>query len=196
MDFNEIENLVELAKANNKTAKEELMVQFTPLILNLSKRSFVNSYEFADIKNECYHTLFKCVGLYNLDKHRFVAYATTAIKNSVNLLIRTSIRRNESDGPRSFILDGKLENTLHSEFEDPNKFLLNKFHIANLKLGVQDLNLNEQELIEYIFYKKYTLKKYSRFKNIPYALVISMKNDILYKLKKGLNKPINNDKKN
>ena len=75
MDFNEIENLVELAKANNKTAKVELMVQFTPLILNLSKRSFVNSYEFADIKNECYHTLFKCVGLYNLDKHRFVAYS-------------------------------------------------------------------------------------------------------------------------
>ena len=65
MDFNEIENLVELAKANNKTAKVELMVQFTPLILNLSKRSFVNSYEFADIKNECYHTFFKCVNLFN-----------------------------------------------------------------------------------------------------------------------------------
>jgi len=196
MDFNEIENLVELAKANNKTAKVELMVQFTPLILNLSKRSFVNSYEFADIKNECYHTLFKCVGLYNLDKHRFVAYATNAIKNSVNLLIRTSIRRNESDGPGSFILDGKLENTLHSEFEDPNKFLLTKLHMTNLKLGVEALNLNEQELVDFVFYKKYSLKKYSKIKGLPYALVISMKNDILYKLKKGLNKPIGIDKKN
>ena len=45
MDFNEIESLVELAKANNTKAKEELMVKFTPLILNLSKRCFVNSYE-------------------------------------------------------------------------------------------------------------------------------------------------------
>ena len=114
MDYNDIENLVNLAKANDRNAKEELMVKFTPLILNLSKRSFVNSYEFADIKNECYHTLFKCVSLYNLDKHRFVAYATNAIKNSVNFLIRVSIRRNESDGPTAFILDGKLENTIYS----------------------------------------------------------------------------------
>jgi len=196
MDFNEIESLVELAKANNSKAKEELMVKFTPLILNLSKKCFVNSYEFADIKNECYHTLFKCVRLYNMDRHRFVAYATKAMKNSVNLLIRVSIRRNQSEGPAAFILDGKLENTLYSEFEDPNKFLLNKLHRTNLKLGVEALNLNEQELVNYIFYKEYSFKQYSRFKCIPYALVITMKNDILYKLKKGLNKPMNTDKKN
>ena len=112
MDFEEIESSVKLSKIGDKIAKEELMVKFTPLILNLSKKTFVNSYEFTDIKNECYHTLFKCVNLYNLDRHRFVAYATKAIKNSVNLLIRVSIRRNQSDGPETFVLDGKLENTL------------------------------------------------------------------------------------
>ena len=196
MDFDEIESLVELAKANNRKAKEELMVKFTPLILNLSKKCFVNSYEFADIKNECYHTLFKCVNLYNLDRHRFVAYETKAMKNSVNLLIRVSIRRNQSEGPAAFILDGKLENTLYSGFEDANKFPLNKLYRTNLKLGVEALNLNEQELVNYIFYKEYSFKQYSRFKGIPYALVISMKNDILYKLKKGLNKPIGINKMN
>ena len=192
MNYDEIESLVELAKANDKKAKEELMVKFTPLILNISKKCFVNSYEFADIKNECYHTLFKCVSVYNLDKHRFVAYATNAIKNSVNLLIRISIRRNQSDGPESFILDGKLENTLYSDLIDPSNFLLIKLHRTNLKLAVETLNLNEKELIDYVFFKKYSLKKYSNLKGIPYALVISMKNEILYKLKKGLNKPLRN----
>ena len=148
MDFNEIESLVELAKANDKNAKEELMVKFTPLILNLSKKCFVNSYEFSDIKNECYHTLFKCVSLYNLEKHRFVAYATKAIKNSVNLLIRVSIRRSQSDGPESFIIDGKLEHTLSSDLVEPGSFLLYKLHRTNLKLALETLNLDEKELVK------------------------------------------------
>ena len=187
MDYNEIEDLVKLAKDNDKNAKEELMVKFTPLILNLSKKSYVNSYEFADIKNECYQTLFKCVDLYNPERHRFVAYATNSIKNSVNLLIRTSIRRNKSEGPEAFTLDGKLENTLFSEIEDPNNFFINKLYITNLKAAVQNLNLEEQELVDFVFFRKYSLKKYSKFKGIQYHLVITMKNEILYKLKKYLN---------
>ena len=79
---------------------------------------------------------------------------------------------------------------------DPGNFLLFKLHITNLKLAFDTLNLNEQELIDYVFFKDYSFKKYSKFTGIPYALVFSMKNEILYKLKKGLNKPINDDKKN
>ncbi len=41
-----------------------------------------------DLQHECYQSLFKCLSLYNLDKHRFVAYATNAIKNNMNDLIK------------------------------------------------------------------------------------------------------------
>jgi len=191
MDYDEIESLVKLAKVNDENAKEELMVKFTPLILNLSKKSYINSYEFADIKNECYQTLFKCVNLYNPDRHRFVAYATNSIRNSVNLLIRTSIRRNNSEGPEAFTLDGKLENTLFSELEDPNNFFINKLYRTNLKAAVATLNLDEQELVDYVFYKKHSLKDYSKLKNIPYSLVITRKTEVLYRLKKYLNNPTN-----
>lgn len=196
MDSNEIESLVKLAKANDKSAKEELMVKFTSMILNLSKRSFVNSYEFADIKNECYHTLFKCVSLYNSDKHRFVAYATSSIKNSVNLLIRTSIRRNGSEGPEAFILDGKLENTICSGLEDFDSIMLNKVYRNRLNAALQILSSNEDELVKYVYFEKHSLKNYSQYKKIPYASVIDMKNEILYKLKKTLNAQSNNDKRN
>ncbi len=192
MDYQEIENLVKLAKDNDENAKEELMVQFTPFILNLSKKSFINSYEFADIKNECYHTLFKCVSVYDLDKHRFVAYATNSIKNSVNLLIRVSNRRNQSEGPGAFILDGNLENTLSSYQEDPDSIFLSKLNRSNLKFAVETLNIKEQELVNYVFFQKYSLKKYSVLKNIPYATAVSLKNEILYKLKKNINKPTKN----
>ena len=194
MDYNEIESLVNRAKANDKHAKEELMVKFTPMILNLSKRSFVNSYEFADIKNECYHTLFKCVSLYNSDKHRFVAYATNSIKNSVNLLIRTSIRRNGSEGPEAFILDGKLENTICCDLEDFDSIMLNKVYRNRLNAALQILSPSENELVKYVYFEKHSLKNYSKFTGIPYPIVINIKNDILYKLKKALNTQSNNDK--
>ncbi|MBC8062094.1 MAG: sigma-70 family RNA polymerase sigma factor [Clostridiaceae bacterium] len=196
MDYNEIESLVELAKANDKNAKEELMMKFTPLILNLSKKSFVNSYEFADIKNECYHTLFKCVSVYNLDKHRFVAYSTNAIKNSINLLIRVSIRRNTAEGPEAFILDGKLENTICSDLEDFDSLMLNKLYTNRLNAALKTLSPIENELVKYVYFQKHSLKKYSQFKGISYPLVITMKNEILYKLKRNLNSQLNNNKRN
>jgi len=196
LDYNEIESLVKLAKANDKNAKEELVVQFTPLILNLSKKSFVNSYEFADIKNECYHTLFKCLSLYNPDKHRFVAYATNSIKNSVKLLIRNSIRRNGSEGPETFVLDGKLENTISCNLEDFDAIMQNKVYRNRLSAALQDLSSTESELVKYVYFEKHSLKKYSHFTGIPYAIIINMKNEILYKLKKALNTYSNNDKKN
>jgi len=196
MDYNEIESLVALSKFGDKAAKEELMVKFTPLILNLSKKSFVNSYEFADIKNECYHTLFKCVSLYNMDRHRFVAYATNAIKNSVNFLIRVSIRRNDSEGPCAFILDGKLEGTICSDLEDFDSLMLNELYRNRLPAALKTLSANENELVKYVYFEKYSLKKYSLYKKIPYPTVISMKNEILYKLKKALNTKQTNDRKN
>jgi RNA polymerase sigma factor (sigma-70 family) len=110
MDYKHIENLVLLCKANNGEAKETLVSEFNPLIINLCKKSFVSGYEFEDIRNECYKTLFNCIKLYEPEKHRFVAYASNAMKNSVNCLIRKSVRRPKTDGSKVLMLDTTLEN--------------------------------------------------------------------------------------
>ena len=65
MNYSHIEKLMLQAKNGDALAKETLVVEFTPLIQNLSRKSFINSYEASDIKNEGYRTLFKCVNLYN-----------------------------------------------------------------------------------------------------------------------------------
>lgn len=186
MNNNSIENLVVQAKLGDSKAKESLVNEFAPLILNLSKRSFINSYEFEDIKNECYKTLFKCVSMYNQDKHRFVAYATIAIKNSVNNLIRTSVRRGRFEGPGAFILDGKLENTLFTEVNEIDNILLCGFNKTSLQAVIKKLNPSEQELINYIYFKGYSLKKYSETKGIPYTTAVSRKTSVLKKLKKDM----------
>ena len=187
MDYEKIENLVLQAKLGDSKSKEALAEEFTPLIINLSKKSFINSYEFADIKNECYHTLFRCVTIYNCSNHRFVAYATNALKNTVNNLIRISNRRAPSEGPSAFILDGNLEHTLYSEAIDMDDIMFDKFYKKKLDKAVKNLSLNDRELIDYVYYKNHTLKSYSQLKGIPYSTVVQRKNDILKSLKRTLN---------
>ena len=190
MNYDTIENLVTQAKLGDEKAKESLVKEFTPFIINLSKKSFISSYEPADVKNECYKTLFKCVSLYNPDKHRFVAYATNAIKNSVNHLIRVSVRRSGSEGPGAFNLNGKLGNTLFTQIDDLDDLLFTGINKAKLHSLVGNLTLLERELINYIYFKGCSLKKYSELKGIPYTTAVSRKTSILKKLKKDFQTPV------
>lgn len=76
MDFKEIECLVAGVKSQNELSKERLVEESKPFIINLSSKTFISGYDNQDIQNECFRILFKCVSLYKLERHRFVAYAT------------------------------------------------------------------------------------------------------------------------
>ena len=95
MNYKYVENLVRLSKNGDMKSKERLLEEFKPFIINISKRTFIHGYEFEDIMNECYKILLKCISLYKLENHRFVAYATNGIKNNINDLIRNSIKNNK-----------------------------------------------------------------------------------------------------
>jgi RNA polymerase sigma factor (sigma-70 family) len=186
MNYDTIENLAVQAKLGDTKAKESLVKEFAPLILKLSKRSFINSYEFEDIKNECYKTLFKCVNMYNPDKHRFVAYATNAIKNSVYHLIRTSIRRSGVEGSAALILDGNFDHTLYAEPDKLDDILIGGINKSKLQAGIKNLTLSDREFINYIYFKGFSLRRYSELKGVPYTTVVSRKTSILNKLKKNI----------
>ncbi len=98
MNYDYIEVLVKESKDGNEESKKKLMEQFKPYILNICKRTFIHGYDFQDIENECYRILFRCVEIYDLDKHRFVAYATNGIKNSINYLIKHNVKYNDING--------------------------------------------------------------------------------------------------
>lgn len=186
MDFNKIEGLVTSAKLGDDEAKELLSEEFTPYISNLSKRSFINSYESDDIKNECYRILFKCVRQYNPDRQRFVAYATNAIKNSINHLIRTSVRRGSSEGLRALILDGKPDILPSMNIDTMDDLIISNLNKSCLRAAIKKLPSSEQELIDYVYFKSHTLASYSEFKRIPYPTAYGRKVTILNKLKKLL----------
>lgn len=184
MDFDKIENLVLLSKQDNSKAKEELCAQFTPLIIKLSMKTYVNGFDFEDLKSECYKTLFKCVLLYDPSKHRFVAYATNAIKNSINNLIRTSLRKSLGEGCKTLSLKDNSEYVLSYDMDSvEDRLFKNLFH-KELKNEIAKLSFDEKLLIEFLYYKKTSLKAFAAYRGMPYGKAFNIKKKMLKKLRK------------
>ncbi|WP_017209383.1 sigma-70 family RNA polymerase sigma factor [Clostridium beijerinckii] len=182
MDFDYVETLVTRCKNNDEDAKEKLAYEFRPLIYSISKRTFIDRYNFHDIIQECYHSLFKSVSKYNLEKHRFVAYATNAIKNNMNDLIKRTRTRRSTEGSDALGLHDDVENNFPELEISTETSLCEMCDYEDLKLALENLNKEEVELIDFVFYKNYTVKEYAYFKNMCYSTAIQKKKNILMKI--------------
>ncbi|CUU50901.1 sigma-70 family RNA polymerase sigma factor [Clostridium beijerinckii] len=182
MDFNYIESLVIKCKNNDETAKEKLATEFKPLIYNISKRTFIDGYNMYDIQQECFESLFKSVSMYNIKKHRFVAYATNAIKNNIKDLIKRIKSRSSSEGNEALSLHYNFENDLPSEEISTELSLCEMCDYEDLRLALDNLTQEEKEFIDFVFFKNYTVLDYSHLKNMCYSTAILKKNTILKKI--------------
>ncbi|WP_238900714.1 sigma-70 family RNA polymerase sigma factor [Clostridium sp. YIM B02500] len=182
MDFNYIESLVIKCKNNDETAKEKLAAEFKPLIYNISKRTFIDGYSMYDIQQECFESLFKSVSMYNIKKHRFVAYATNAIKNNIKDLIKRIKSRSSTEGNQALSLHYNFENDLPSEEISTEVSLCEMCDYEDLRLALDNLTREEKEFIDFVFFKNYTVLDYSHLKNMCYSTAILKKNTILKKI--------------
>ncbi|NFO48604.1 sigma-70 family RNA polymerase sigma factor [Clostridium botulinum] len=174
MDLKYVEMLAKKSKDGDNLSKEKLIEEFRPFIRNLSRKTFIHGYDKNDIENECYKNLFKCLNSYNLEKHRFVAYATNGIKNNLNDLIKRSKNRDNSEGSSALTLTDNLEYTL-SNNENLEDILCNKCDLEILKTAIKNLTEEEQELIDFIFFKNNTVRLYSNLKDICYSTAAKRK---------------------
>ncbi|ALB46500.1 sigma-70 family RNA polymerase sigma factor [Clostridium beijerinckii] len=182
MDFNYIEVLVTKCKDNDEEAKEKLAAEFKPLIYNISKRTFIDGYNMYDIQQECFESLFKSVSMYNIKKHRFVAYATNAIKNNIKDLIKRIKSRSSTEGNEALSLHYNFENDLPSEEISTEVSLCEMCDYEDLRLALDNLTREEKEFIDFVFFKNYTVLDYSHLKNMCYSTAILKKNTILKKI--------------
>ena len=182
MNYKYVENLVRLSKNGDIKSKEKLLEEFRPFIINISKRTFIHGYEFEDIMNECYKILLKCILLYKLESHRFVAYATNGIKNSINDLIRNSIKNNKISGNSTLTIDSFVENTCKDDTPEIEDILCSQYDCDCLKYAMNCLTEEELNLIDHIFYKNKTLKSYAKENNVSYSYAFKKKRYILDKL--------------
>lgn len=182
MDLNYIEELVTKCKNGDILSKEKLVQEFRPLIINISRKTFIDGYEIQDIQNECYKSLFKSVCLYNLERHRFVAYATNAIKNNINDLIKRIKTKSLTDGNDALSLHDDFENNLPSNDASLEDLLCEQCDYSDLKLALNNLNEDEKDLIDFIFFKNNTVRTYAYSKNMCYSTANLRKKVTLKKL--------------
>lgn len=188
MNYEYIERLVSAAKAGDVKAKENLSLEFTPLIASISKKTFIHDYLRCDLENECFLALFTCLSKYDLNTHRFVAYATNAIKNNIGYLIRKDKNRNELDGFSTLYLNNNLEEFLPSKAGALDEDLCCLYDYNRLSFALNNkLNDEEKQLISFIFFKNNTLTNYAYFKNISYVAASKRKKNVLKKLNKYIN---------
>jgi RNA polymerase sigma factor (sigma-70 family) len=179
VNYDYIEKLVSSAKDCDLKAKEALINEFTPFISSISRKTFIHGYERCDLKNECFLTLLNCILKYDLNTHRFVAYATNAIKNNLNVLITRSINKNDIDGFFSLRNDVESTISLEDHIKEENMYLENKL----LSVIKNDLSASEKHLIVFIFFMKNTLTNYAYHENISYVTASKRKKRVLEKLK-------------
>ncbi|MDR3596637.1 sigma-70 family RNA polymerase sigma factor [Clostridium sp.] len=182
MNYDYIEQLVANAKDGDLKAKENLIKEFTPLINSLSIKTFIQGYEKCDIKNECFLTLFNCIHQYNFNTHRFVAYATNAIKNNLNTLLIRCDNRKDIDGFFSLSDDIECNVSLCDDMEKES-LRLEYNHIKLLSAIKNKLSASEKHLIIFIFFMKNTLTNYAYYENISYVTASKRKKRVLEKLK-------------
>lgn len=189
MNLEYIENLVKEVKQNNEESKTLLVEEFKPLIKKIASSTFINSFNKEDIESECYAILFKCTKMYDLNKHRFVGYATNAIKNSIWDLIRRSKRREGAEGEGAYVMDDVLDNVL-CDNTDIVDTLYQKFKHKKLHEAINSLPTDQKDFITYVFFENNSLTDYSKSKKISYNKVTYMKNKVLDYLYKHLYKYI------
>lgn len=187
MDYAYIEKLVISSKLGDEMCKELLVKEFTPFILSLSNKAFIHGYDKQDLHNECYKALFYCLHKYDTKSHRFVGYAINSIKNQISLLIKKSINHSSSEGQAALALFEDVENTIASNELNIEDGFLRKSDFEHLNHALNNLKEDERELIDYIFFKKNTVRTYAFSKNMSYSTAISKKNNTLKKIKKSLN---------
>lgn len=183
MDYKYIEALVIKAKDGDITSKEKLVQEFTPYIINLSRKTFIHGYDFSDIQNECYKYLFKCLSSYNAANHKFVAYATIGIRNNLNYLIRRNLTHSQYDGAPALYHNEDVLNTISSNI-NIEEILCNKIDHSELRHALSLLSDSEKELIHSIFFNNDTIKTYASSKNISCSTVHRKK---VHALKKIMN---------
>lgn len=188
MNYEYIEKLVIEAKNGDNAAKESLVLEFTPFINSLSRKTFIHGYERSDIKNECFQTLFICISKYKINSNSFVSYAINSMKNNINHLIRQIVSKNELDGLYSLSLDDNLENSLSSETDQPDEKLCNECDYNAMLFAINNkLNDVEKDLIDFIFFKGNTLTNYAYYNNISRVTALKRKKKALNKLLEVIN---------
>ena len=84
--------------------------------------------------------------------------------------------------------NGHFEENIEDEEVNVEKIVETRMMIEALRKALSELNAEEREIIELLYFKNKTLRSVAKHKNITHSAIIKRRNKILEKLKKFLEK--------
>lgn len=80
--------------------------------------------------------------------------------------------------------NGHFEENIEDEEVNVEKIVETRMMIEALRKALSELNAEEREIIELLYFKNKTLRSVAKHKNITHSAIIKRRNKILEKLKK------------
>lgn len=194
MNYNEIESTVAQARIGDMEAMLKLIEQFKPFIFKQASSFHIKNMDTYDLVQIGYIALIKAVEKYNLGKKSFSSYVYSAIKNNMKYTLRGTHKTNK-DVSLNVVINSEESSgdefisTLDSNFNLEDDFFKNE-RIKEVKKLLLELPENELELVIMCYYNEFSIKTYAEKKSIPYLSAIRLKNRILDKLRKELEKEL------
>lgn len=192
MDYSELEELVELSKKGDKDAREKLVKKILNKVGSIIKKYHIHSYSNDDMINEAYVVIFENLNHYNSNSGNFLPFIELCINRHFSNLLRKSLNGELKDGVKTLIIDEKLENVLFYEMDFFEGRISKEEKLAVSKLAFKTvLTKDEQEIIYYKYFVRKTLKEYAENNGVSYSKVKRIKKEALMKLKKFIEKKLN-----
>ena len=186
-----MKELIVLAKSGDKSAKEEIIKMYYPLIVKEAKGVFLKEKTFEDLIQIGIVNLLKSIEKFDISRNcaSFSSYILWSIKNGYRYLCRSEIRYNSELSINKTTDDGYEfgDGILDSSINIENTFISDLIS-NNLYLALESLDKEEREIIEFLYlkYEKPNLSKYCKENNKDYYYCSCLKRRALTKLKKTL----------
>jgi RNA polymerase sigma factor (sigma-70 family) len=180
----EIEKLVELAKTGDKKALEEILLRFRPLLIKLSKSTFILGYEDEDLIQTGYIFIINIIEKYDSKKGTsFTAYVSCALRNNFYNEIRNKVKLKVETS-----INAKIDETweivdLISSEEDIQEDLVKKETYTLLSEALKRLSKEERELLNFVYFNNGSITKYAKINGVKYITCVKRKTRALEKLK-------------
>lgn len=184
----ELNSIVLQAKKGDNKAMEKIIEKFTPFILKQCKNIYIKDYEIEDLIQIGQISLVNAVKNFKIEKKKdFTGYAICSIKNNYKCEIRQKckfnyeISLNSSDNICNMIEMLPSDEIIEDDY-------ISKLDAQYLYTCLGKLVKEDRELIEWIYLKQKSIKKFSEIKGIKYETCVRRKKTILMKMRNMFNK--------
>lgn len=184
-----INPLIIKAKSNDSDAMLEIINMLKPYIVKNARTTYIKGYDIEDLIQYGIMSAIQAVKSYDVNKNScFIPYATCAIKNNYNYLIRKICRTNVEASLNNVNDDGfELIEVIADTIciEDEIVKMENKKKILK---ALKNLKPDDIDILYEVFYKNTRLKSYAEKHMLKYTTCVKRKKKALNNLKREFEK--------